>query len=249
MFGQAIDAQIMEYARSKPEIEIVGYISASREFVALDNISAEPEKSFVVQHGAFPDDALALVHSHNGGPFYPSEADGQQQIAMGVPWGIAAFDDNYSDVFWFGDETPKAPLVGRGFRHYVTDCYSLIRDFYHEIHDIELPEFPREWQWWEGDKPLYLDGFESAGFHEVSTKEILPGDVFLATVGRTKSANHAGVYLGNGLILHHSAGRVGFDPFRLSTVEGGARWLNLITKVLRHENDSLDRSVGQKIRY
>jgi cell wall-associated NlpC family hydrolase len=176
----------------------------------------------------------------------------QQQIAMAMPWAICAYDDNYTEVFWFGDEAPVPPLVGRGFRHGVTDCYSLIRDFYRTVHHIMLPEFPRNWEWWKDEAtPLYLTGFTVAGFHEVSVNDILPGDVFIATVGgRTiKSANHAGVYLGNGLILHHTAGRTGFNPFKLSTVESGASWLDLITKVVRHENNNLDRSIGQKVRY
>lgn len=250
MFGRDVDNAIIAHAKSVGKIEAVGYISAQREYVPLENLSAEPEKSFVVQFGAVPADALALVHSHPDGPFYPSEADGQQQIAMGIPWGICAWDDKYTDVFWFGDGAPIAPLVGRGFRHYVTDCFSLIRDFYKVTHNIDLPDFPREWEWWLNDGvALYLDGYKSAGFRDVSVNEILPGDVFIATVGKTKTANHAGVYLGNGLILHHVTGRVGYNPFSLSTVESGARWLDLITKVVRHENNNLDRSIGQKVRY
>lgn len=246
MFGSEINIEIMAYAKANPEIEICGYISADLKFVPVRNVSPQADRSFVIENKAIPDDALAIVHSHPGGPFYPSEADGQQQIATGLPWGIAAFDDQYESMFWFGDDVPREPLVGRGFRHYVTDCYSLIRDFYKQVHDITLPEFPREWEWWDGKETLYLDGFTKAGFREIPISEILPGDVFLATV-RSSSPNHAGIYLGNGLILHHSAGRAGYDPFRLSTVESGARWMNLITKVLRHENDNLDRSIGQKV--
>ena len=248
MFGKAIDLEILGYVKSFPDIETGGYISADRKFVPVRNTSTIPTEEYLPSQHEIPDDALAFVHSHQGGPFYPSETDMQQQIATGIPWGIAAFDDNYSEVFWLGNDVPRAPLVGRGFRHGVTDCYSLIRDFYKEIHGIELPEYPRDWEWWQQKKSLYLDGFKAAGFREIPVDEILPGDVFLATI-KADSPNHAGVFLGNGLILHHSAGRFGCDPSRLSTVEPANRLFHFLTKVLRHENNNIDRAIGQRIRF
>jgi len=247
MFGKEINDQILKYAKENAEIEICGYISASKEFVTVPNLSPKSATEFVVDSRLIPDDILAFIHSHPNGPFYPSEADMQQQIATDAVWGIAAFDNNYQEIFWFGEEVETPKLVGRGFRHGVTDCYSLIKDFYKQIHQIKLPEFPREWEWWDGKAKLYEDGFAQAGFREISRAEILPGDVFLASV-RSETPNHAAVYLGDGLILHHTSGRVGYDPFRLSTVEPGARWFNFMTKVLRHEDDTIDRAIGQKVR-
>lgn len=246
MFGKTVEAVILAYALEHPTEEVCGYINENNEFVELTNNSPDRENAFEI--GTLPHGAKAIVHSHPGGPFYPSELDMKQQLATALPWGICSFSDIHCETFWFGDECPKAPLIGRGFRHGVTDCYSLIRDFYKVVHDIELMEFPRSWQWWNTDKKLYLEGFAETGFREVNVSEILPGDVFFATVGHeAKSANHAGVYIGNGLILHHSAGRQGYDPSRLSTVESGARWMHLVTKVVRHENDKIDRSIGQTI--
>lgn len=247
MFGKLIDRQILEYMTPGAPEECCGYINADGEFIRVVNLSKDPENSFECEA---PEDALAIVHSHPGGPFYPSETDMRQQLASAKPWGIAAFNERHQEVFWFGDEAPRAPLVGRGFRHGVTDCYELIRDFYLTVHGIELPQFPREWEWWKnGDRSMYMNGFEEAGFYGVSQDEILPGDVFFATVGHHKSRfpNHAGVYLGNGLILHHVSSIHGYDPSRLSTIEPASNYMPFLTKVIRHENSDIDRSIGQKV--
>ena len=247
MFGKVINDQVLTIARKYPEIEICGYVMADGRFSKRVNTSDDPANSFRIR-GKLPKDAVAIVHSHPGGPFYPSAADMAQQRATALPWGIVSFSDRHEEVFWFGDEVPTPPLVGRGFRHGVTDCYSLVRDFYREQHGITLKEFPRDWEWWNNDEHLYLRGFEEAGFVEIDKNSILPGDLFMATI-RSKTINHAGVYLGNGLILHHTCGRDGYDPFRLSTVEPAARWLNFVTKVIRYENGDIDRTPGQGVRF
>ncbi|AHJ10718.1 tail assembly protein [Rhizobium phage vB_RglS_P106B] len=247
MFGAEVEKEIMKYCKSHAPNEACGFINSSNEFVPIKNISSEPEKAFKMKKGSVPDDAKALVHSHPGGPFCPSEADMQQQIVTDIPWGICCFNERHQETFWFGDNVPMPPLIGRGFRHGVTDCYALIRDFYRAIHDIVLPEFPRNWEWWENNKTLYEDGFESAGFHSVNINEILPGDVFLATIPKSTTPNHGGIYLGDGLILHHCAARQPYAPDRLSVVDPAVRWMSYVTKVLRHEDDTISRAVGQKV--
>lgn len=249
MFGPEVDQAILKYAEKEAPSEACGYIIDGK-FSRRRNRHEEPEKHFTMTR--VPKRAQAVVHSHPGGPAYPSNTDMRQQVATDLPWGIAVTHELGQEVFWWGDDVPIPPLIGRGFRHGVTDCYSLCRDFYRLQHNLTIPEFPRGWEWWdepeEGELPedLYAKGFEQAGFFEIGMHDLLPGDAFLATV-RSRYINHAGIYLGNGLILHHTCGREGFDPSRLSTVEPGARWLKFVSKVVRHENHQIDRSVGQGV--
>lgn len=242
MFGVDVNNQILEKAKLTNE-EICGYI-IDNTVVFTANAAADKENSFEIKN--LPDNVQAIFHSHPGGPFFPSREDMEQQIAMDIPWGIACTHTRHNEVFWFGDGAPKAPLIGRGFRHGVTDCFSLVRDFYKEVHDIHVEEFARDWEWWHNDERLYEDGFTKAGFYEISKAELQPGDGFIASI-RSKTPNHAGIYLGNGLILHHTCAKEGYQPDRLSVVEPAARWIPFLTKVLRHENDQIDRTVGQKI--
>jgi len=241
MFGRDVDAEIMAAAKGSSD-EICGYVQNGR-VVFVPNESETPENSFLIRE--LPETADAVFHSHPGGPFYPSASDMAQQYATAIPWAIACFDNNRSEVVWFGDGVPTAPLIGRGFRHGVTDCYEAIRDFYKRIHSIDLIHIPRDWSWWD-NQCLYEDNFARAGFKSIAPEEMRPGDAFLATI-RAKTPNHAGVYIGDGLIYHHTSSRDGYDPYRLSTVEPAARWLPYLHKALRYDNAEIDRTAGQGI--
>ena len=89
-----------------------------------------------------------------------------------------------NDIIWWGKGVEKAPLIGRTFRHGVTDCYSLIKDYYEIEKGIVLPEFPRDWEWWkQGEQNLFEQGFTKAGFVRIDASEAKPGDVWLARIG------------------------------------------------------------------
>ncbi|XKE45760.1 NlpC/P60 family protein [Halomonas organivorans] len=202
------------------------------------NVAEDPRATFRVAKrdlaAAQARGLCAVVHSHPNGPDHPSEADMRGQVASGVPWGIIATDGEAClPPFWWGGDA-RPPLVGRGFRHGVTDCYALIRDYYLLEHGIALPEFPRAWEWWRHGQDLYRDGFPRAGFRRIEPEEARPGDMFFAQL-RSPVPNHGGVLLEGGLALHHKTGRQAVDATRLSMREPIARWLPHITHWLRHE--------------
>lgn len=239
MFSEKIINDIKAHALDQYPNESCGFI-VDEEYISFDNLADKPKESFVIQpeawakysqHGTIK----AVVHSHPDGPDCPSEADMRQQVATDIPWGIICTNgEQTTEPFWFGDDAPKAPLIGRGFRHGVTDCYSQIRDYYLLERKITLPEFPRDWEWWLEDQDLYQDGFAIAGFKLINESEVKEGDVFLAQV-RSKVPNHGGVYLGNGLGLHHLTGALAVDMTRLSVREPINRWNKFITHWLRYD--------------
>lgn len=193
----------------------------------------------------------------NDGPLGagPSEHDMRQQMASACPWGLIVVVDgcSHESVIWWGDQLheaplnlPVAPLVGRPFVHGVYDCLSIIRDAYrtdaygfvkdyYGVDSIVMPIYPREFGWWSDrengesvvPKNMYRDNFKACGFREIAQDEMRPGDVFLAQI-LAPVTNHGGVYLGNGLILHHLRSR-------LSKTDVASRWLNHVTHYLRYE--------------
>ena len=220
--------------------ESCGVIVESVGYVPCENIDLNPTVAFsmnpadFVRHGT----VVAVVHSHPNGPAYPSKSDMVSQQTSGVPWAVISVTPHAGkptayDAFWFGDQVPTPSLDRRGFRHGVTDCYALIRDWY-KGRNILLPEHPRDWEWWKRGERLYEDLLEPTGFREVVTKTPKAGDVFLCRI-MSKTANHAGVFLDNGLVLHHLAAVSGFDPHQLSRKEPFGRWYNVTTTIARYE--------------
>lgn len=233
MFHPEIISEIKAHALADFPKESVGLVTNSG-YVRLANTSDDPENAFsFAPEEMLREGILGVVHSHPGGPGFPSHTDMEQQIAMGLPWGIIVVDnESCGDVIWWGDGVPIPPLIGRDFRHGPSgsdnkgDCYALIKDWWKVERGIDLPEFPRDDRWWDEGKNLYLTGFSIAGFREIHFDQIEPGDVVLAPVV-SPVPNHGGVYVGNSLLLHHL-------PQRLSREEPIMRWRSHITHVLRH---------------
>ena len=220
-------------------------------FLPCENQAENPATSFEIN----PDKILewqkaglllAVVHSHPPpSPACPSMPDMTAQAAMAVPWGIVPVHEDGADkLFWFGDQVPRPHLgkgveglVGLSYRHGVTDCYSLIRDYYREVWGISLPDQPRGW----GAKGPGVNEYDwysllhrKFGFEDVAMADAKIGDSLLLQV-QCEFVNHAAVIVGDGLLLHHPGGVMAWDEARLSKRDTIARWLPYISKVLRHK--------------
>jgi len=177
-----------------------------------------------------------VMHSHPDGSAWPSERDMRQAWAMGRPWGIAP---RGMELFLFGPEVPVSPILNRPFRFGVTDCYSLVRDVLARD-GIQIREYPRTWGFWSGTfpKPLYEDHVEREGYRLLEPSEewhkLEKGDVLLFRL-RSRVANHAGVYKGGGLMVHHLGSGAPYDPTRPATVVPLERWRNACCAVCRHD--------------
>lgn len=148
-------------------------------------------------------EVIAVVHSHPFIPATPSQADLVSCEASGLEWHIVSVPNGTWHSFRPSGYT--APLVGRVFSHGVLDCYSIIRDWYAQERGIELLDFDRSDGWWNRGENLYLDNFGKAGFR--ACQELHPGAVLLMQIG-SRVPNHAAIYLGDDLIVHHLQGRL-----------------------------------------
>lgn len=213
-------------------------------FIACRNVASENRRKIAFKITAETlrehyGKILAIVHSHtDGSPRCPSAMDMRQQISSGVPWGICPINRTppYGELFWFGDSVgPRPPLMDRPFRHGVTDCYALIRDWY-AVRGTILPEIPRDWQWWEKGADLYEGSFKNVGFRKLPQGEKLKrGDVCVVGL-RSSVAHHAGVLGDNSMLLHHPGGGREFDPSKRPRLDPLDRWEKHIRFWLRHEN-------------
>ena len=233
----ATDHQIMiaaEIALREYPRECVVAFKKSGGAEKLDNVAINPESEFAVNPARWAEIAggtAVLVHSHPDGPDYPSEADMRTQVALGVPFGIImATAQGAGGYFEFGGDA--LDLLERPFRHGVTDCYALIKDYYLAELGIDVPEYPRAWEWWLQGGNLYEDNTQEVGFKRIDISDATPGDMLTFSI-RGKVC-HAGVYLGDGLMLHHLGGNKGYDASRKPLKEPIGRWERLIAGVYRH---------------
>lgn len=244
MMNDKLKLEIQEYAIKKYPQECCGFLMED-EFIPVQNIHPSKLENFKVSPKDWYNYALeckAFIHSHPDWYPCPSEGDMRQQIASAVPWGIVSTDGKRaSEITFFGDQGPTPDILNRTFCHGVTDCYSIIRDWYKLERGIILDEIPRSWEWWDNSsKDLYKDNFGPVGFKKVPYEQIMDegpqvGDVFLANIGPgVVKLNHGGVYIGNGLGIHHLTGKLPVEN-RLAKRDPINRWLKRINMWVRYE--------------
>lgn len=150
---------------------------------------------------------VAVVHSHVRTPAVPSQADLVAIESSDLPWYIV----NPLTESWSDELKPsgyRAPLLGREWVWGITDCWTLVRDWYKE-NGISLPDWqrPRTPDEFNAD-PLFERHWHEAGFVELEPEDALePGDFLLMSIG-CPGLNHCGVYVGEQQILHHLRGRL-----------------------------------------
>lgn len=229
-----IHAEFAKLAMAYYPEEVCAYIIDNKLYY-VENISAHRENEFElsVEDSLLMEQAQGFIHSHPDGDRWPSALDMQTQIQWNKPFGlVTCTHDSCSDSVWWGDHTLSLPLNERPFVHGITDCYSLIRSEKFQRDGIVLPDFPRNFEWWErgeNTENLYDENFRLAGYEVLpSNEELQVGDIVFMKIG-TDVVSHAAIYVGNGLILHHLRDR-------LSREEHVSTWKKFIDKVVRYKD-------------
>ena len=230
------------HARAEYPKESVGLVICGEdweEYRPCRNVAEDPTQHLQLpaeDYAAAADDGevICLIHSHPNGVARPSHLDLMQCEASGIPWLIITLGaDEFGQTCEFAPSGWEPPLVGREFHYGVLDCYTLVRDWYRREWNITLPDFDHGPDgWWDkrhrnyrpGWSP-YLENFTSAGFEEITTG-LQVGDVILMQV-KSEEPNHAAVYLGDGVMLHHAYGRLS------ERIIYGGMWAELTRKVIR----------------
>lgn len=173
-------------------------------------------------------EVLAIVHSHpEQAEPVPSAADLECCDAGDIPWHIVGVPSLRWVTVTPAHQLPD--LVGRSFEYGRSDCYSIVRDWYRLERGVWLADVPRTSDTEPDGSSIYLPRFEAHGWRTVAS-EPRPGDVLLMRMG-AREANHAAVYLGDNLILHHLEGRLS------SREPWGTDYRARTTHILRHASD------------
>lgn len=124
-------------------------------------------------------------------------------------------------------------LLGRPFSWTKDHCWKMIRDFYWDNFQIKLRDYACPHEWWTRGMDLYGQLYHREGFRvlDCHPREYRPGDVIMMAY-QSPVANHLGVLLDNGKMLHHMVGSLSSeDPY-----SGGGFWKSLTVGVLRHKD-------------
>lgn len=248
--GRCIDDWRADVAERYPEESCGLFVDDMGDivYIPMTNIHEEPEKHFEIDPILYykiqeSTSIKAVLHSHINYP-HLSKPDMVKQQQMGIPWGIINVDKgSVREMFFFGDQLPVQDLIGRPFHHGLYDCYGIIRDFY-RLCNIPMIDHPRGFRWWNLKGPnLLTEHYKDNGFYRIKEKDIQPGDVAFMNIG-AKQVNHAALYLGENLILHHLVNR-------LSRREPYTNWSRRSTFIVRHKDaqkNSLIWELSTKIR-
>lgn len=212
MLDNRIEAAIFQHAEREYPREACGlvvnvegqaqFLPCRNQATGTDHFVLHPEDYAAAESRG---EIVAVVHSHPNASPAPSQADRVSCEASGLPWVIVGWPGK--GTHYLQPTGYQAPLLGRVFAHGVLDCYSIVRDWYRQERGVALPDFERADNWWQQGGNLYLENFEKAGFRRVADDVPQPGDVLLMQI-LANVANHAAIYLGDGVILHHLHGRL-----------------------------------------
>lgn len=239
---------LTEYPKEACGLLVV--VKGRKRYFPCRNMADTPGEHFVVapeDYAAAEDkgEIIEILHSHPNLPATPSQADRVSCEGTGLAWRIVSVMPGDDGPVVAGEERIEpegyeAPLVGREFVHGVLDCYSLCRDWYASERGILLPDFERRDQWWDdGSSDLYTEHFREVGFEEIDIKRIQPGDAILMQIkSHNLVPNHAAIYLGDGLILHHMYGRLSSRDIY------GGYWQEVTRAVLRYVGPSTEQEVS-----
>ena len=204
----------LSHAKIEDPKESVGLllnIKGKERYYPCNNLSMSSYQCFILD----PEDYVradntgeitAIIHSHPTTPPTPSQADLVGCENSNLPWHIV----NPKTEQWGYCEPNgyKAPLLGREWVWGVTDCWSLVRDWYREEKQIELKDYQRSMTPEEFLKnPLFEEYATQTGFRELEPNEALQeGDVLLMSILHP-TLNHVAIFLGD-MVLHHLADRL-----------------------------------------
>jgi proteasome lid subunit RPN8/RPN11 len=222
-----------EYCRSDRTAEMCGLFVIREgiiDFVPCKNSAYDPRNSFLIHPVDFvacmdTGDVIGVGHSHVTAPARPSPEDIINSENCKLPFVIYQPETDMVDSYAPTGQPMK--LIGRQWHLGVSDCYSLVRDYY-KTQGVELNDYVRNDRECLFKDTRFLDLFEENGFVDVTGEPPKIHDLALIQV-LADIPNHSAVFVSENIILHHLQGRLSCrDPY-------GGYWKRHTNKLLRHK--------------
>lgn len=213
MIQGKIKMAIFEHAKELYPEECCGAITQKgrvQKYHRLTNIHDDKENGFEPDHeeyAALMDEreVIAIVHSHcgDGATTLPSAHDICMCNEFEIPFVIVSLPEGDMRIV----EPKHMPLIGRPWALGAFDCWGLIMAW-HKEQGVILNDFRKSYEWWKPEygENLYADNWQKEGFIATG-KDPEPGDMVIFQL-QADVWNHAGIYLGDNQLLHHTSGKL-----------------------------------------
>tara|TARA_R100000231_G_scaffold52021_2_gene43919 strand:+ start:1136 stop:1843 length:708 start_codon:yes stop_codon:yes gene_type:complete len=212
----------LNHARKDAPDESVGLllnVKGKEVYFACQNISNNSQQTFILDPNDYLKasklgDVIAVIHSHPTTTLAFSESDKVNCEKHKLPWYIV--DPRTAKWIYREPDGYVPELLGRRWIWGVTDCWSLVRDYYKKERGIILRDYDRSMSPEEFlENPLFESYAWRTGFRELRLDETLQeGDVLLMSIMHP-TLNHVAIYLGD-MVLHHLTDRLSCrEPYSL----------------------------------
>ena len=230
----------LSHAKVEDPKESVGLllnVKGKERYYPCNNLSMTSHQCFVLDPVDYVQadsigDITAIIHSHPVTPPTPSQADLISCEDSNLPWHIV----NPKTEQWGYCEPSgyKAPLLGREWVWGITDCLSLVTDWYLEERGIEIKKATRPLtinEFMENPESKVDGDFNNyllnVGFRLLTPNEKLENGDVLAMSILGKGLNHVAIFL-DGDVLHHLGDRLScrepYSPWLLKCTGGRYRY-------------------------
>lgn len=211
MLTQEIKKQIKEISL-KTNNEACGFL-LNNKIYPCKNQSPEPEKHFKISSfdyltASYLGKIHAIYHSHTKNPDF-SEFDKINLFNLKMRGILYCKETDSFKIFL--PESYNNKYVGRKFEIGVSDCLSLISDYYKNELNIELPKISRTEEWYK-KTPNIINESIPQNLKKITFKESKKNDILIFDTLKKGEPCHLGIYLDNDIILHQSRNK-------LSTIE------------------------------
>jgi proteasome lid subunit RPN8/RPN11 len=196
------------FSAAAPEQESCGFVLSDGAVVSLANTAENTIEQFRIDPADYarlePLGIRGVWHSHLELDAF-SATDQQVMRADVLPWAVYCLR---TDRFHQCDPLAVAPYVGRPFVYGIYDCYSLVRNYLAQEHDIHLPVWQRHTygEWNERNFTPFDEEFPKYAKRLPSHLPLQDGDVVGMNLGSNSGhTDHIGIINSDRLLLHHLA--------------------------------------------
>ena len=208
-----LDKEVIKYMKESHPSEACGLLvnkSGKLLWFPCDNKAQNTVESFKIAgidfiKASMIGDVFAVVHSHPQESLEFSEEDIKASEFLKVKYVVVSSISG--DELWHSPSKPNSDYIGRQYEEGVSDCWSLVRDYYYNEFNMNLiacNHYSEDWR--DNGIPFY----NSETIHELGFEEVdypIEGDIIVFNV-MSKKPNHFGIYLDGNIFLHHADNRL-----------------------------------------